>query len=392
MKGVPDAMKIAIPREVFAGETRVACVPQTAARMVRAKHEVMVEAGAGQGAYFSDAQYQAVGARIVADPAELFGQADIVLKVNRPTADAASGRCEIDLLPKGTVLVAVLAPPANVEMVQKLAEGGVSSFALDAVPRITRAQAMDVLSSQATVAGYRSVLLAVAELPRLAPLLMTAAGTVKPANVLIIGAGVAGLQAIATARRLGAVVKAVDTRPAVKEQIESLGARFVHLPAHEGAESAGGYAADLGEAYYRQEQQTLAPHVREADVIITTALIPGRPAPILITREMVESMRPGAVIVDVSIPMGGNCTLSRPDERVRHAQVSILAPTNLPAQAPVSASEMFSHNAHEFLKEMLTKEGRLQINLDNEVLRKTLVTHEGQIVYEPLLKTMANVR
>lgn len=380
-------MNVAIPREVFPGETRVACVPETVVRMVRMGLTVTVEAGAGQKASFADAQYEAAGAKIEKDPAALFGSADAVLKINRPTTDTACERCETDLLARGSVLAAVLTPLGNPEMVQRLAEAQVSSFALDAVPRITRAQSMDVLSSQSTVAGYRAVIEAVHELTRMVPLLMTAAGTIKPANVLVIGAGVAGLQAIATAKRLGGVVKAVDTRPAVKEQIESLGARFVQLPVHEQAQAqtAGGYAADLGEAFYKQEQEVLAPHVREADVIITTALIPGRAAPTLITQAMVESMKGGAVIVDLAILMGGNCTLSKANQRVRHGPATILAPSNLPAQAPINASEMFSRNIFEFLKEMV-HEKEIRFDLDNEILRATLVTHQGQVVYEPLLK------
>jgi len=382
-------MKLAIPREVVAGETRVAVVPEQVRRFVRDGLEVVVEAGAGAGAFLDDAAYADAGAAVVEDPAGVLGGADLVVKVAAPTAEAA-GRDELELLRPGVVLVAMLNPAVNVELAEALAERGVTSFSMDAIPRITRAQSMDVLSSMSTLAGYRAVLLAAGELGKMMPMMMTAAGTLKPASALVIGAGVAGLQAIATAKRLGAVVKGVDVRPAVKEQVESLGARFVPMEVeHAEAETAGGYAADLGEEFYAKEQKILAPHVREADIVITTALIPGRPAPRLITAAMVEPMRPGSVIVDLAATAGGNCSLTEPGRRVQRHGVTILGPLNLPAQMPVHASWMYSRNMAAFVNE-LVRDGQVKVDLENEIIRETLITHEGKVVHEAARKALSD--
>ncbi len=381
-------MKVGIPKEIAEGERRVALVPETVKRLAGKDIEVAVEAGAGEGAHIPDSEYEAAGATIVADAADVFGGVDAVVKVNAPTLDDSAGRCEFDLLKKDSVLVALLYPRTEADLVRRLAEAGVTSFSLDLMPRITRAQSMDVLSSMSTVAGYRAVLIAAGALPEMMPMLMTAAGTIRPAKALIIGAGVAGLQAIATARRLGAVVKAVDVRPAVQEQIESLGARFVSMEVKaEETETAGGYAKDLGEEVYKKQREILAPHVEESNLIITTALVPGREAPQLISEEMVQSMKPGSVIVDLAAPAGGNCALTKPGGRVVEHGVTILGPLNLPSEMAVDASQMFSRNVAAYLGE-LVKDGELTIDMENEVISGTLVTRDGEIVNEAVRKAI----
>ena len=374
-------MKIGALRETTTGETRAAIVPETVHRLSR-DHEILVEAGLGDGAFFADGDYEQAGATVLSSAAQVCQQADLIVKINPPTAD------EIAQLPSGIGLVALLRPTVDGELAQSLAGANVTAFAMDAVPRITRAQSMDVLSSMATIAGFKAVLLAASALARMTPMLMTAAGTLKPASALIIGAGVAGLQAVATAKRLGCRVAAVDTRPVVAEQVESLGAKFIQLDADHGAEDAGGYATDLGEAFYKQEQDILAPHVAAADIIIATAMIPGKPAPILITEAMVETMAGGAAIVDLAALGGGNCTLSKVDETVTHKGVTIFAPTSLPATAPINASEMFSRNVAAFLGELAGEDGQLNIDMENEVIAGTLITEGGRVVHPAALSAL----
>ena len=373
-------MKLAILKETHSGETRVAMIPPTLRRLVQSGMEAVVESGAGKGASWIDADYEAAGAQVAGDADGLAG-ADVFLRIT-PPADGES------LPPAGKVLVSMLRPLVDHDLVRRLAEGGVTSLALDMIPRITRAQSMDVLSSMNTLAGYKAVLLAAGAMHKIIPMMMTAAGTIRPAGALVIGAGVAGLQAIATAKRLGAVVTAVDVRPAVKEQIESLGARFVPMEVDHAAEDAGGYAADMGEEFYAQEQEILAPHLKNADMVITTALVPGRAAPVLITEQMVSGMRAGAVIVDLAATAGGNCTLTRPDETVVREGVTILGPTNLPAMVPIHASEMFSRNVEAFLKEIVGDDGATAIDTDNEIIKGSLITRDGQIVHEATLESM----
>ena len=383
-------MKVAVPKEIVPGETRVALVPETVRQLVKGGLEMAVEAGAGGKAFLEDAAYEDAGATVVPDAGTLLADAALVLKVAAPTTDAAAGRNELELLRGGVVLVAMLNPAANLDLVRALAAANVTGLSMDTIPRISRAQSMDALSSMATLAGYKAALLAADELAKIMPMMMTAAGTIRPASALVIGAGVAGLQAIATARRLGAAVRAVDTRPAVKEEVESLGARFVALDVeHAEEEDAGGYARDLGEAFYRQQQEILAPHVKDADIVIATALIPGRPAPALITQTMVETMKPGSVIVDLAAPAGGNCTLTEPGGRIRHAGVTILGPLNLPAELPVHASQMYSRNVAALLGE-LVKDGQMNLDMENEIIRGMLITHEGRIVHEPTRNALAN--
>lgn len=367
-------MKIGIPRPTSDGETRVALIPESVAKLKKAGLEVIVQAGAGLPASYADADYEKAGGRVVTEVETLYGEADAVALVHAP------GDANFTHLRSGMILISVLNPLVRHDLNQRLAADGVSAFSLDLVPRITRAQAMDVLSSMSSIAGYKAVLLAANTLGRMLPMMMTAAGTIKPARVLILGAGVAGLQAIATAKRLGAVVEAFDVRPVVKEQVESLGARFVVVEApSEDAQDAGGYAKEMSEAYKQKQKETIHQHVKDCDVAISTALIPGKPAPKLITAEMVRDMRLGSVVVDLAAEAGGNCELTRPGENVVDNGVTIMGPKNLPATVPYHSSQMFSRNLTAFLLNM-TQEGKITFNLDDEIVRDTLVTREGQVV------------
>jgi len=371
-------VKIGVPVERRPGERRVALVPESCAKLVKAGHGVLVEAGAGAAAFLADAAYRDAGGEIVEDAAELFAAADLLLKVQPPGVSPATGRHEAEMLRAGALLLGTLVPSRNQEAVAKLAARGVSALATDLIPRITRAQGMDTLSSMANIAGYRAVLLAAAALPRYFPMMMTAAGTVAPARVFVIGAGVAGLQAIATARRLGAVVEATDTRPAVREQVESLGARFAGVETDESAQDAGGYARQLSEEFYRRQAVLIGERCAAADVVITTALIGGVTAPRLITAAMVARMRPGSVIVDVAAEGGGNCELTVPGETTVAGGVTILAPANLPAEMPWHASTLYSRNLAAFVL-AFTRDGAFTLDLDDEIVRGALVTHGGEV-------------
>jgi NAD(P) transhydrogenase subunit alpha len=373
-------MKIAIPKERRAGEARVAASPDTVKKYVQMGFEVVVETGAGDGASIADAIYQEAGASIAADPAAAFG-ADVVLKIQRPTDE------EIALLKEGGVLISSLSALTNKDMVQKLADRKVTAFAMELVPRITRAQSMDILSSQANLAGYKAVLDAVHEFKRAVPMMMTAAGTVAPARFLILGAGVAGLQAIATAKRLGGVVHAFDVRPAVKEQVESLGGKFVEVDpeATKDAETAGGYAKEMSEDYKRKQAAKIAEVLAKTDIAICTALIPGKPAPVLITEDMVKGMRPGSVIVDLAVEAGGNCPLSEFDKVVVKHGVTLVGHGNVPARLAVDASTLFAKNLLNFISPLVDKESKtLKFNWDDEILKGSCVTRDGQIVHPAL--------
>ena len=368
-------MKIGVPRETAAGERRIALVPESAKKLVEQGNEVVIEKARSASVDFPDAAYTAAGARIAADAGEVLAGSDLVLKIQPPS------EAEIASLRTGAVLVAILQPFQNGDTVRRLAEKSVTSFSLDLLPRITRAQAMDVLSSMSTIAGYKGVLIAAAALPKMVPLLMTAAGTLKPARFLILGVGVAGLQAIATARRLGAVVEAFDIRPAVKEQVESLGARFVaHEAIQSGGETKGGYATELTPEQQARQREALGKHIGEADAILCSALVPGRRAPILLSAEQVALMRPGSVVVDLAADQGGNCALTKPGETVEHGGVRVLAPLNVPASVPLHASQMLSRNFQNFLLHVL-KKGELQLDLADEITSGTLVTRDGKIVH-----------
>lgn len=373
-------MRIVIPNETWPGETRVALVPESCKKLIKAGHAIAMERGAGARAFFPDEAYAAAGVAIEDDLPALFGSADLVVHVNAPVSRA--GRDELGWVRPGSYLLGALMPLRHHDLVRVLAERRVSAFSTDAIPRTTRAQAMDTLSSMANIAGYRGAVLAAAELDRYFPMLMTAAGMVPPAKVFVVGAAVAGLQAIATARRLGANVVATDVRPEVKEQIESVGAKYVGIELAEAAVAGGGYAKELSAADKERQQQLLADQCALSDVVITTALIRGVVAPRLIARAMVERMRPGAVIVDLAADGGGNCELSRPGETVVvEPGVKIMAPLNVPAGMPFHASLLFSRNLTAFLL-AFSKDGAFQLDLGDEIQKGSLITHQGEVVNE----------
>ncbi len=367
-------MKIAVPREIAPGERRVAVTPDAAAALVKGGLEVAVEAGAGEGAFHADAAFEKAGARIAPDAATLYRDADVVLKVQKPT------RAEVERLREGAVLVSFLQALTNLDLVSQLAERRITSFGMEGIPRISRAQKMDALSSQANIAGYKAVLIAAEGLAKFFPMMMTAAGTVFAARVLVMGAGVAGLQAIATARRLGAQVWGYDVRAAVKEQVESLGAKFLELELGVAdAEDKGGYARALSADAARRQQELLAEKTKDFDAVITTALVPGRPAPRLVTRETVAGMRPGSVIVDLGAEAGGNCELTQPDRVVVAHGVTLHGPTNLPATMPVHASQLYARNVTELLREFV-RDGALALDFTDEIIKGACVTHGGEVV------------
>ncbi len=372
---------VLVAKERAEGETRVAATPETVKGMIKAGLSVSVEAGAGANAYISDAQYTDAGATIAADARSAWSSADIVLKVRAPEKFPALD--EVQGVKDGAVVIGFLAPYKNDDMIRAFATKRVSSLPVELVPRITRAQKMDALSSQANIAGYKAVLVAAANLPKYFPLFMTAAGTVKPARVVVMGAGVAGLQAIATAKRLGAVVEASDIRPETKEQIESLGGKFIELPkTEETGAGAGGYAKEMSADFLRQQQEIVTRHVAQADCVITTALVPGRPAPKLLPASMVEKMKAGSVIVDLAVEQGGNCELSEKGKDVRKHGVLIIGHPNLPATLPADASLLYSRNVLALLQNVI-KEGALNFDMTDEVTSGTLLTHEGKIVHAP---------
>ncbi|MFN2581682.1 MAG: Re/Si-specific NAD(P)(+) transhydrogenase subunit alpha [Candidatus Dormibacteria bacterium] len=376
-------MRIAVPRESESGETRVALVPRSATQLQSAGASLVVEAGAGEAAGITDAAYREVGAEIEAERRSLLGSSDITVVVRRPGAE------DLRALKEGSVLLGLLDPAGNGDALRPLLDRRITAFRMEALPRISRAQDMDVLSSMATIAGYHASVLAAYRLPRLFPLLMTAAGTITPARVLVLGAGVAGLQAIATCKRLGAVVESYDVRPAVKEQVESLGARFIDVGIEsEAQQDAGGYAKELSEEAHRREQEVLAQHLHDSDVVITTAFVPGKRAPVLITKEMADGMRFGSVIIDLAASAGGNCEYTKPDEEVRHNGVLILGPTNLPAAIPGQASQLYSHNVTRFMLQFV-KDGSLSLDFDDQVIAQTCMTHDGKPMGEQMSTLLA---
>lgn len=362
-------MIIGVPKEVAPNERRVALSPDVVGKLVKSGHALAVERGAGSSAFFTDDAYATAGAKI-GDRSTVIGQSDIVVQVQAPNSESLTQYRE------GSVLVAAFQPSADLH--RQLAQRKLTAFTLILLPRITRAQGMDVLSSQATVAGYKAVLLAAAAAPRLFPMLVTAAGTVPAARVLVLGAGVAGLQAIATARRLGAIVSAFDVRPAVKEQVQSLGATFLEMKIEEHAETAGGYAKELSEETHRKELAFLAAAVKDADVVITTAAIPGKKAPVLITASAVEAMKPGSIIVDLAAETGGNCELTQSGSEIVRNGVSILGPLNLPSTLPLHASQMYARNVQAFLGHIV-QEGKLRLDFEDQITRDTCVTHAGEV-------------
>ena len=374
-------MIVGVPKEIHPGERRVALVPAVLPALARAGCEVVVESGAGAAAGYPDDAYTERGARIAPSRDEVFGAAAVILQVRAYGANPETGKADLKLLRNGQLVIGHFEPLTSAAAAREVASTGAILFALELLPRISRAQSMDVLSSMATIAGYKAVLLAAGTLPRMFPMMMTAAGTVAPARVFILGAGVAGLQAIATARRLGGVVVAYDVRPDVKEQVESLGAKFVDLPVEAGdAQGRGGYAKAQDESFYRTQREVMTRVVRQSDVVITTAAVPGRKAPLLITSEMVAGMAPGSLIVDLAAERGGNCQLTRPGETVVEHGVTILGPVNLPSTVPYHASQMYAKNISSFLLH-LVKEGRVVLDLEDEITRETLVTQSREVVH-----------
>jgi H+-translocating NAD(P) transhydrogenase subunit alpha len=364
-------MRFGVPKEANS-ETRVAMVPDTVKAVIKKGHTVVIQSGAGQTASISDADFTAAGATIVPDFAQLVATCDCLLRIHPLSASDAS------LIPDGKSLVGFLAPARNPELVQELAKRRITSFAMDAIPRITRAQSMDALSSMATVAGYKAVLLAASHLPKFIPMLTTAAGTIRPSKALILGAGVAGLQAIATARRIGAVVEAYDVRPAAKEQVKSLGATFVEAPVTQDAETQGGYAKEVSADILAQQRKLLHEHVAAADIVVTTAQVPGKPAPRLVTKEMVAAMKAGSVIVDLAAETGGNCELTEPGMIATKHNVTIIGLKNLPATVPLDASRMLARNFTAFILEITNDKG-FTFDWSNEIFRDTCITHNGEV-------------
>jgi NAD(P) transhydrogenase subunit alpha len=379
-------LKIGIPKEIQEGETRVAVVPSMVSILQKGQHEIYVESGAGIRASFSDAEYKEAGANIVKNPTELYPVVDVVLKFQAPQKNTTLRQHELELLKEGAAIVSSLPPMIHAEVMDILLERRLTSFAMEYLPRITKAQSMDVLSSMSTVAGYKAVLVAAYYLGKFFPLLMTAAGTVPAATVLVLGAGVAGLQATATAKRLGAKVEAFDPRPAVREQVESLGAHFVEMEISEDVETAGGYAKEQSEEFLNKEREVISSRLPKADAVITTAQVFGKPSPLLITEEMVKMMRPGSVIVDLAVAEGGNCELSKANEIVEKFGVQIYGAVNLARTVPVHASQMHSKNIVNFFQHIFQgSDGVLDFN--DEITKSTCITHNGEIVHEMVRKS-----
>jgi len=372
-------MKAGVPKEIAENESRVALAPEAITRLKDAGVEVLVEVGAGEAASLPDSIFENAGSTLVSDTATLFKESDVILKVQRPVFNEAVGKEELDMMTEGSVLIAFLQPLVNHDLLRSLAEKKITSFSMDAIPRIARAQRMDALSSMSSIAGYKAVLIGANRLGKYLPMMMTAAATIPPAKVLILGAGVAGLQAIATTHRLGAVVEAFDVRPAVKEQVESLGATFIEEEEMaEDTEDKGGYAKELSEDAQKRERELIGKHTEGADIVITTALVPGRAAPILITEDMVKSMKIGSVVVDIAGEMGGNCELTEPGREVVKHGVTICAPLNLPSEMPMQASLLYSRNISALLLH-LVKDGELNLDFEDAITNDCCITHQGEV-------------
>jgi NAD(P) transhydrogenase subunit alpha len=372
-------MKIGVVKETYPGETRVALIPSMLPPLVKAGFSVSVEAGAGEAAGYPDSEYETKGAQIISGHSEVLRDCDIIVGVRGYGANQDAGKDDLSSYNEKKIIIGLMEPLDNPGAVSDLAAKKVTAFALELIPRITRAQSMDVLSSMANIAGYKAVLMAADLLPKMFPMMMTAAGTISPAKVFVVGAGVAGLQAIATAKRLGAVVHAYDVRPAVKEQVESLGAKFVEMELKaDNAEDKGGYAREMNEEFYRKQRELMTKVLAESDVVITTAAIPGKKAPLLITAEMVKVMAPGSVIVDLAAERGGNCELTKADKTIVEGGVSILGPVNLPAAVPYHASQMYSKNIANFLN-LLAKDSKLNIDMNDQVISESLITQNGEV-------------
>lgn len=371
-------MIIAIPKELLPGENRVACVPDVASKLIKSGFEIIVEKSAGLNAGFRDEQYIKAGAKIADTVEELYSNADIIFKVQRPI-EHPSGKHEVDLYKKGSLLISLAYVLHYFETAKKCAEKGIDFISMDMIPRTTLAQKMDALSSQANIAGYKSVILAANHLGKIFPLMMTAAGTISPAKVVIMGAGVAGLQALGTAKRLGAVVEVSDIRPAVKEEVQSLGGKFIEVETSADMQDASGYAKEASPEFLKKQQELIFKHVTEADIVITTALVPGKKAPILVTEEMVKHMRAGSVVLDMATEFGGNCEISERGKTVKKYDVTIIGESNLPSLVPTHASEMYSKNILSLIQH-ISKDGKINLNLDDEIVKGCLITRNGEVI------------
>ena len=372
-------MIIAVPKEVLSGENRVATVPDVVPKLIKAGFEIYVEKNAGMNAGFTDEKYKSAGARIIDNLQALYSSADIVFKVQRPMEHPEYNKHELDLIKEGTLLVTFLYPLNYPDAAKRCAEKGINVISMDMIPRTTLAQKMDALSSQANIAGYKSVIMCADTLGKIFPLMMTAAGTISPAKVVIMGAGVAGLQALGTAKRLGAVVEVSDIRAAVKEEVQSLGGRFIEVEAEENMQDAGGYAKEASEEFLRKQKELIFKHITEADIVITTALVPGKKAPVLVTEEMVKNMRPGSVILDMAVEFGGNCEVSEKGKTVKKYGVNIIGEPNLPSLVPNHSSEMYSKNLLSLITH-IGKEGKVTLNLEDEIVKGSLITHNKEVI------------
>jgi NAD(P) transhydrogenase subunit alpha len=370
---------IAVPKEILAGENRVATVPDVVPKLIKAGFEIHIEKNAGANAGFTDEKYKAAGATIVDNLQELYSSADIVFKVQRPMEHPEQHKHELDLMKEGTILVTFLYPLNYPEIAKKCAEKGINVISMDMIPRTTLAQKMDALSSQANIAGYKSVVMCADTLGKIFPLMMTAAGTISPAKVVIMGAGVAGLQALGTAKRLGAVVEVSDIRPAVKEEVQSLGGKFIEVEADENMQDAGGYAKEASEEFLKKQKELIFKHITEADIVITTALVPGKKAPVLVTEEMVKNMRPGSVVLDMAVEFGGNCEVSEKGKTVKKYGVNIIGEPNLPSLVPNHSSEMYSKNLLSLITH-IGKEGKVTLNLEDEIVKGSLITYNKEVI------------
>jgi len=370
---------IAIPKEIFPGENRVACVPDVASKYIKQGFKVQVENDAGLKAGFTNQDYEKAGANIVDGVKKLYESADLVLKVQRPVEHTEEGKNEIDLIKSGTILITFLYPLYNAKLAQQCAEKGINVISMDMIPRTTIAQKMDALSSQANISGYKSVIMCADALGKIFPLMMTAAGTISPARVVIMGAGVAGLQALGTAKRLGAVVEVSDIRPAAREEVQSLGGKFIEVETDEDMQDEGGYAREASEEFLKKQKELIFKHVTEADIVITTALVPGKKAPVLITEEMVKNMRPGSVILDMAVEFGGNCELSENGKTVTKHNVCIIGEPNLPSLVPTHTSDMYSKNILNLINHY-TKDGKFELDLEDEIIQGALITNNGEVV------------
>jgi NAD(P) transhydrogenase subunit alpha len=380
-------MVIAVPREVLPGENRVACVPDVASKLIKLGFQVQVEKDAGLNAGYTNEMYEKAGAKVVS-LSELYSSADIVIKVQRPLDHPQAGKNELDLFKAGTLLITFLYPLNYPELAKKCAEKKINVISMDMIPRTTLAQKMDALSSQANIAGYKSVVMCADTLGKIFPLMMTAAGTISPARVVIMGAGVAGLQALGTAKRLGAVVEVSDIRAAVKEEVQSLGGKFIEVEGAEDMQDAGGYAKEASEEFLKKQKDLIFKHITEADIVITTALVPGKKAPILVTEEMVKNMRPGSVVLDMAVEFGGNCEVSEKGKTVKKHGVTIIGEPNLPSLVPTHSSDMYSKNILALIQH-IGKEGKVDLKLDDEIVKGSLITHDGAVIQERI-KTLVN--